>query len=295
MATTMQALAYLYTDDLVAYTRWTAVHDVFYGVFTPFMFVAKLMVLHRMSDFSIPKSHPTSKRLFIVGRMSLAATIVASIVALCGNIAAAVFAVDVGDFLGAGGSFNSNSSSLASGLLRAETADAVQYYFEVIRLLILIASFAVVGFFCFLRLRAAVQLATTHPENRDATIAAAAGKKLMLQIVLTTAFVFVTSVLRACFVVWLSSAKNGSNFKECSDAGRTRFFCSSCHNDWQHQVVYELYTPEIYAVVECISYPLTMLVAIWGMTGDKILRRMRNEDQALVNTSMTNVTRQDSI
>lgn len=275
MAATMQALAYLYNGDLVAYTRWTAAHDVFYGVFTPFLFVAKLMVLHRMSEFSIPKSHPTSKRLFIVGRISLAGTIVASIVALCGNIAAAVIAVDVGDFLSDGGAYN--SSSLASGLLRAETADAVQYYFEVIRLLILIASFVMVGFFCFLRLRAAVQLATMHSENSDATIAAAAGKKLMLQIVATTAFVFVTSVLRACFVVWLASAKNGSNFKECSDNGRTRFFCSSCYNDWQHQVLYELYTPEIYAVVECISYPLTMLVAIWGMTGDKMLRSLSSK------------------
>lgn len=289
MATTMQALAHLYNGDLLAYTHWTAAHDVFYGVFTPFMFLAKLTVLDRMSEFSIPKSHPTSKRLFVIGRISFVATIVASTVALGGNIAAAVFAVEVGNFLSAGGA--SNSTALSSGVSRAETADTVQYYFEVIRLLILVVSFALVGFFCFLRLRSAVRKAALHSGNssdhRELTIAAATGKKLILQIVVTTSFVFITSVLRASFAVWLASAKSGSNFKECSDAGRTRFFCSSCHNDWQHQVVYELYTPEIYSVVEFISYPVTMLVAIWGMTGDKILRGMRNENQALVDTTMS--------
>jgi hypothetical protein len=53
MATTMQALAYLHNGDLVAYICWTAAHDVFYGVFTPFMFVAKLMVLDRIFDSQV--------------------------------------------------------------------------------------------------------------------------------------------------------------------------------------------------------------------------------------------------
>ena len=57
-------------------------------------------------------------------------------------------------------------------------------------------------------------------------------------------------------------------------------------------LVYELYTPEIYAIVELISYPVTLLVALWGMTSERILRLMKNrQDSLIAGTSMNASTR----
>ena len=227
------------------------------------------MVLDRMCDFAVSKLHPLSKRLHFAGRFAVVTTVLVSIVSLCANISTAVFQVEIGDTLYAGGRFN--GTTVRSKLVQVQAVEAVHYSCEVIRLFINVVAFGVVGVLCIRRVKASLQTSSTSNS--------APAKKLMLQIVVTTAFAFSASVLRASYAVWIAAANYGSNISECN----SKFICSACHNDWQHMIVYDLYTPEIFAMVDCISYPLTMLVALWGMTSDKMYQSLRHKkDDVLV-------------
>jgi hypothetical protein len=242
---------------------------VFYGVSVPFMAVAKLMVLDRMCDFAVSKLHPLSKRLYFAGCFAVVTTIIVSIVSLCANISTAVFQAEIGDILYTGGSFN--DTRVRTRLVQVQTVEAAHYSCEVIRLLINVVAFGLVGALCIRRVKASLQNSST---SNSAPV-----KKLMLQIVVTTAFVFSASVLRASYAVWNAAAIYGSNVAECN----SRFICSACHNDWQHMIVYDLYAPEIFSMVDFVSYPLTMLVALWGMTSDKMYQSLRKrKDDVLV-------------
>lgn len=243
------------------------------------------MVLDRMCDFAVPKLHPLSKRLHFAGRFAAVTTVLASIVSLCANISTAVFQVEIGDTLYAGGRFN--STTVRSKLAQVQSVEAVHYSCEVIRLLINVVAFGVVGVLCVRRVKASL--------NALSTSNSALAKKLMLQIVVTSSFIFFSSVLRASYAIWNAAANYGSNIAECN----SRIVCSACHNDWQHMIVYDLYTPEVFAMVDFVCYPLTMLVALWGMTSDKMYQILRHrKDDVLVqgdSRSMNNfasVTRQ---
>jgi hypothetical protein len=278
LASNMQASVNLYTNDRINYRYWQAAHDFFYGASTPFMVAAKLMVLDRMSEFAVPKQHSMSKHLSIVGRVSIAVTALAGIVNLGANICATVFAVDIGNSLSSGAT--SNSTYVKDKIAQRELADAVQYSFDIVRLVVCVVAFAVVGILCAHRVRTAMK--TLRQTD------SASGKRLLLQIVFTTFFVFATSLLRASYSIWQANAEFNSNEDSCN----SKFICSSCHNDEQLMLVYELYTPEIYAIVELISYPVTLLVALWGMTSERILRLMKNrQDSLIAGTSMNASTR----
>ena len=95
-----------------------------------------------------------------------------------------------------------------------------------------------------------------------------------MRIVGTTAFVFVTFLLRAVYSTMFAlgnELQNEGNYCPSSNP------CdASCFNVYRLMQLWILYTPEFQLMVVLISSPLAMLVALWGMTSDRTLQRMQS-------------------
>ena len=266
------------TTFYVQYTRWGAVFYVAYPIEFLCLSVAKLLVLHRIADFAAPKGGGLSRRLAVGGRAVMAAVVVGNVVGLCANVAAAVYWAAAADsFSAAADAFASNNNTANSLFLRGNQkvqlgsdADSAQNFCEAVVLLIIILAFAVVGLAGDRRLSSAlVQVKNEHVE--------ALGKQLRRQIVGTTAFVFVTFLLRAVFSI-MNAVSNAlqNDAAACADVSGA---CDpTCFNVWQLMQNWITFTPEFQLMVVLISSPLAMIVALWGMTSDRMLQAMKSNN-----------------
>ncbi|OBQ32931.1 MAG: hypothetical protein AN484_27570, partial [Aphanizomenon flos-aquae WA102] len=185
------------------YQYWGAAFYVPYAIEFLCLSVAKLLVLHRMADFAVPKSDGLSRRLAVGGRVVMAAVVVGNVVGLCGNVAAAVLHKQVGDLANAAAAAFAANSTEAAIAIDAQAdqkntvtldASSVQRFCEVAVLLIIILAFAVVGIACARRVSSALRLHDLNDEHVEAV-----GRQLRRKIVGTAVFVFVTFLLRAVF------------------------------------------------------------------------------------------------
>jgi len=263
--------------------RWRAVFFVTYAIAFLCMSAAKLMVLDRMSDFAVPKTDGMFKRIAVGGRVVMAAVVVGNLVGLCGNIAAAVYFKESGDLLSAAASaFTANDVDSFNKVFhranqknqQASNAASVQQFFEVTVLLIIILAFAVVGIISARRVNTALR--NMDDEQRHG----ASARQLQRQIVGTTAFVFVTFLLRAAFSIMYALANAlQNNDSVCV----SEFPCDPvCYNFYSLMQTWIQYTPEFQLTIELISSPLALLVALWGMTSKRALQLMRSSRKSEV-------------
>jgi hypothetical protein len=261
---------------------WAAAFYVPYAIEFLCLSVVKLLVLHRMADFAVPKGDRLSRRLAVGGRVVMAAVVVGNVAGLCGNVAAAVLSKQDGDWYNAAGAaFAANSTEAAKAIVVqarqkltvANDAASVQFFCEVAVLLLIIVAFAVVGAACARRIDSAQQHHDALVNAADAADVAPAWMKLRRQVLGTAAFVFVTFLLRAVFSTMnaLSRALQIDVFT-CSNHN-----CDpACSNVWYVIQFWLLLTPEFQLIVVLISSPLALLVALWGMTDKRTLQHMRS-------------------
>ena len=253
---------------------WGAAQYVTYAIEFLCLSVAKLLVLHRMADFAVPKSDGLSRRLAVGGRVVMAAVVLGNVVGLCGNVAAAVISKQDGDlFNTAATAFAANSTEAAKAFLVqanqkntvSDVVGSVQQFCEVVVLLIIILAFAVVGIASARRLSSALR--NMNDEHL------AAGRQLRRQIVGTAAFVFVTFLLRAVFS-FMDAISNAlliqGPISNCNNCDPT------CNNVWEVIHFWLQFTPEFQLIVVLISSPLALIVALWGMTDRRTLKYMRS-------------------
>ena len=257
--------------------RWVAAFVVFYAMEFLCLSVAKLMVLDRMMEFVLPRREGIPRRWVVGGRVVMAAVVAGNVVGLGGNVTAAVYYQRAAEYYSvASAAFAANSTADGNNfaeLARQEqqlafSTQSLQLFCEVSVLLLIIFAFAVVGAACARRVSSALLGMT------DA--AAAAGRQLQRQIVGTTAFVFVTFLLRAVYSTMFALAnelQNEGNYVNCPSST----FCdASCFNVYYLMQVWLFYTPEFQQAVVLISSPLALLVALWGMTSARTLHRMQS-------------------
>jgi hypothetical protein len=253
---------------------WVAAFIVTYAIEFLCLSVAKLLVLHRMADFAVPKGDGLSRRLAVGGRVVMAAVVVGNVAGLCGNVAAAVLHKQAGDLYNAeAAAVAANSTEAADATVQANQkftvandAASVQQFCEVVVLLTIILAFAVVGIACARRVSSAL---------REMSDEWAAGRQLRRQIVGTTTFVFLTFLLRAVFSI-VNALANAlqTQVVTCSNV------CDpACKNVWAVILYWLVCTPEFQLSVVLISSPLAMLVALWGMTSERTLQHMRSGRQ----------------
>ena len=141
---------------------------------------------------------------------------------------------------------------------------SVQSFCEVAVLLLIVVAFAVVGVLSARRVSARLL-------GVDAASAAAAtGRALRRRMLGTTAFVFVTFVLRAAFSTMFAVANQLRVIgKPCPG------ICDECHNLYFHITQWMAYTPEFQLLIVLVSSPVALLVALWGMTSNATLQLMK--------------------
>ena len=264
---------------------WNAAFYVPYAIEFLCLSVAKLLVLHRMADFAVPKGDGLSRRLAVGGRVVMAAVVVGNAAGLCGNVATAVLSKQTGDLYNAAAAANSTQAAYSfvaqadQKLTVANDAGSAQQFCEVAVLLLIIVAFAVIGTACARRLSSEQQLHDDNPLVDAAYVAAAAPawRQVRRQILGTAAFVFVTFLLRAVFSTTIALANALQiQVSGCNDCD------PSCSNVWTPIQFWLLFAPELQLSVMLISSPLALLVALWGMTSDRALQLMSSSRRQVV-------------
>jgi hypothetical protein len=262
---------------------WLAAFMIMYAMEFLCLSAAKLMVLDRMMDFAMPKGEGVSRRWFVVGRVVMAAVVAGNVVGLGGNVAAAVYFQRTAKYYSAasaafavsntadGNKFNNLGNNQQQQAIRTQS---LQSFCEVAVLLLIIVAFAVIGAACARRISSEQQHHDALVNTADAAAAAPAWRQLQLRIVGTTAFVFVTFLLRAVYSTMFAlgnELQNEGNYCPSSNP------CdASCFNVYRLMELWLIYTPEFQLTVVLISSPLALLVALWGMTTDRALRQMQS-------------------
>ncbi len=99
--------------------------------------------------------------------------------------------------------------------------------------------------------------------------------------VITTAVVFVAFVVRSVqstmFAVSRQLQDGADGQRRCP--GVTGFCDPSCHNVFTHIQQWAARTPEFQVTIVLVSSPLTLLVALWGMTSKQTLQAMKSNQQ----------------
>jgi hypothetical protein len=242
---------------------------------------AKLMVLDRMSDFAAGQDDRMRKRWAAGGRVVMAVVVLGNAVGLAANVAAAVHAAkSAGAASAASAAFSNNDTDSGYEFLalsvteidRAISINSVQLFCEVAVLLFIVAAFIVAGVVC-------ARAVSSWLRAVDATSApAATGRELRRRIVGTTAIVFAAFVVRSVFASMSavsSQLQDGAN--ECP--GVTSRCDASCYNIFSHFHTWMVYTPEFQVTIVLISSPLSLLVALWGMTSKQTLQLLKSSNE----------------
>jgi hypothetical protein len=254
--------------------RWRGAYGVMYAIEFLCLSVAKLMILERMSGFA--QVGGWSRRWIVGGRIVIAVVVAGNLAGLAGNVAAAVeFEKSSNLFLAASGEFA--ASNTAAGQQTVEQANtsnenalrlvSVQSFCEVVVLLVIVLAFAVVGVVCARRISSAMILL---PEMEGSGAAMAAGKQLRRQIVGTAGFVFCTFLVHSAYSI-LNAVVLKFQDQSNSCPENTQGFCNaSCYNVFAQISEWMFWTPEFQLTVVIISKPLSLLVALWGMTNGRM-------------------------
>ena len=264
------------------YARWKAAYLVTYAAEFLCLSASQLMVLDRMSEFAAARASDTA-RWAAAGRGVMAVVVLGNAVGLAGNMAAAARMSAVYDsstsayesYAANNGVAGFSNFSLSKQLNdEAETIQSVQAFCEVVVLLIIVVAFTVVGIMCLRRVKLLLRTALIN------TAAVSEGNHIRSQILGTTATIFVTFLLRSVFAIMdaVSGALSDST-KSCS--GNTAGLCNAtCYNIHTHMESWMNRTPEFRSSIVLISFPISLLVALWGMTSGLMRRLIRTRQDA---------------
>ena len=146
-------------------------------------------------------------------------------------------------------------------------------------LLLIVAAFVVAGVACARVIRSRLLAVDA------ASVPAAVGNyvhfvggELRRRMVVTTVVVFVAFVVRSVQSTMFAVARQLQDVgTRCP--GVTGRCDPSCHNVFTHINQWAANTPEFQVTVVQVSSPLTLLVALWGMTSRQALHAMKSKEQ----------------
>jgi hypothetical protein len=282
--------------------RWLAAYAVTYPFTFTLLCCSKLLVLSRLMDFSKLTHVGRQSRWLFASRALVACVVLGNMVGLGGNIAASVSFFRAANLRETRASLvNKSLTSNDRDQLNARANDAMKQGMqtmaifigsETILLLLIVIAVSIVGVACVLRIRASLRAAPETPrpvllrDSADSSDGAArasasdqayasAARYLKLQIMATCAVVFLSFFIRSSHsIMHVLAQVLASNPNDCP---RNQFKnrCSDCYNIWYYLSLWLLYNPALYFGVALFSLPLTLLVALWGMTSGRMAEAMR--------------------
>jgi len=243
-----------------------------------FVSVAKLMVLDRMTQFAMKRAQEALvRRMGAVQRAVLCIVLVVNAVAVAASLAStSYFSLAAGADASAAAAFISNQMDAGASLLLearrhasvGNTCVAVAQVCSLLCLLVIMTAFVGAGLFVAVRIRhflAGLGLGQSASAARSA-------RYLLLQTCITVAVVFVTFLIRTAFETILALANFYNLNISCG-------ICDPCQSVYYLMRVWISTIPEVTAIVMALAEPLTLLVALWGMTsehGAQLLNRSRD-------------------
>ena len=300
--------AEIFAQNAILLSAWIIV----YATELFFVSTVKLLVLFRTMELSVPQGEAVPHHWVRALRMVMKAVAGLNIVGLSASIAAAVYGIrSANSYSAAAAAYATNSSDYADDCILhgdqigqiAYSVGALQEVCEVLVLLLIILAFVVAGS-AFRRYAAsklsdlesaargdasAIRRVDPHTAMRSEqeSMAAAAstviaGSRMRLQVTSTAAIVFITFLLRAVYSTMFGVANALQNSgAEC--AGESTSVCNAdCFNVYALIQKWMLFTPEFQLMVDLISSPLTLLVALWGMTNDAVFKAMRDSSRRMI-------------
>ena len=253
---------------------------VFKSLAFVFVSVAKLMVLDRMTQFALKRAQEALvRRMGAVQRFVLCSVLMVNAVAVAASLAStAYFSLAAGANASAAAAFSSNQTETGESLRLdarrhariGNTCIAVIQVCFFVCLLIIITTFAGAGVFVAVRIRhflAGVGLGQSASAARSA-------RYLLLQTCMTVAVVLATFLIRTAFET-VEALGNFSNLNSSSSCG----ICEPCQSEFYLIRVWIDAAPEVQSIVVALAEPVTLLVALWGMTserGAQLLKRGRD-------------------
>jgi hypothetical protein len=272
--------------------------------------VAKMLMLIRLTEFvSSPFKHDSiavSKWIFTILRSSILFVVLGNLAGLGASFSASGYAVHSADLFSATAKAAATNSSntlncagdfgctalpgftvFESAFQQASAAHhsaSVQQFCEVTALVVIILAFTFAGAASAHTFKSALKLTV------DAS-ASAAGLQALQRIIGTTTFVFISFLLRASFSIMnsTSNALQNNGAPTCDDAIQ----CDPrCFNMWQLMQEWLQFTPEFQLSVVLVSSPLTLLVALWGMTNRRMVQHFLSSSRPvfLANPRVDEVT-----
>ena len=270
------------TSQFALAYRWTSAFLVTYGLEFLCLSAAKLMVLDRMSSFAAPQGTLDRRPLWrwvAAGRAVMAVVVLGNAVGFAANVAAAVHYHQAADYMSAASALYAANKTKDGrkfrvlGLKEVQTGGdctSVQSFCEVAVLLLIVSAFVAVGALSARRVSSRLQSV-----EAASSVSSATGRALRLQILGTTGFVFVSFVVRSVHSAMLAFALQFRDYgSRCSDDP-----CDPCYNEYTHISIWMTYTPEFQLTIVLISSPLTLLVALWGMTTRFTLQLMKSAER----------------
>jgi hypothetical protein len=270
--------------------RWLAAYAIFYPFTLGFLVVTKLLVLDRHMDFAKLKGDGASSWWTKIANLLVGLVVFGNIAGLACNIAASVFytrAAHSYEFISSRPDNETEydfRTKAQNDVQSASRAGAVHIAFETIVLIIIVICISIVGFASARRIRAALrsmqdlqQKSLTNSVEKDNPAAATfnnqaieSGRRLKNQIMLSCCAVFVSFLLRALFTSLFTFVNAAANINAPCVPYKNR--CNpTCYNIASHILVWILFTPEYCFAVVFLSQPVTLLVALWGMTSGQTL------------------------
>ena len=291
---------------------WYAAFLVPYAIEFLALSTAKMFVLFRMIDLSMPDGDVVP-RLWTRSAWTVTAVVVLiCVVGLGSSVAAAVHSKRTSDSYGAAAAASTANDAEAyihfANQAYGESATSykfsgVQQFCEVSVLMLIILAFLFAGAafaqYASARLRDLALAAAgdssairkvdefagfrTKAETMEAAGATAVkGRRTLRQVACTAVFVFVTFLLRAVFATM--NAVSDALQNEQIDCTHSSSPCDPvCFNVFASMQTWITLTPEFRIVVVLISSPLALLVSLWGMTTDdmsKLLRAGRDKNSS---------------
>jgi hypothetical protein len=257
---------------------WRSAFVVAYAVEFLCLSAAKLMVLDRMAEFSVPPGESMRERMILGARIVMGVVVFGNVLGLITNIvssvqfskAAATAGIASAHYAANNSEFNQEGLKYFDlhrhELEKAMVTLSVQSFCEVAVLLLIVASFFLVGVLCVRRVRSLLH-------SLDSSSAAAStGRNLHRQVMATTGIVFAAFLLRSAYSAMFAIAWGLSDY---GNACPSEDLCDpTCYNVYRLMNRWMFYTPEFQLIIMLISSPITLLVALWGMTSEAALHAM---------------------
>ena len=251
-------------------------------------------MIDRLVDFSkLTAAHKS--RWALLGRVSVGIIILGNAIGMCGNITAAVFFSRSAAFQESQAMYfgidqaarNNENQKAIDSLTTGMRFAAVHMAFEAIMLLLIVIAVLIVGVASARRIRAASSSSTRMLQEAECKRKAQelddriVLTKLKRQITITCVAVFISFLIRAAYstMFTLSNALQ-NDFSNCTNSQIARKDrCSGCYDVPYFIAIWMMYTPALYYGTVIISQPVTLMIALWGMTAERMIFIMRTKEQ----------------